>query len=104
MNFSMFMKLHKAIKNNKVKMDSDYKFFEYMLNKDWISLIIEDVEPVSESNVFMLNPSYSEYVKITDKGKDIYFKSRNTWIKWILGTIISISTAITVALLRLLLV
>lgn len=101
MNISMFMKLHIGIKYGKVKMNNDYKYFDYMQKKEWISLTISDIQSISKPNFYMINPIYSDYVEITDKGKDAYFKARNTWIKWALGTIISICIAITTTLLRL---
>lgn len=100
MNVSMFIKLHIGIRNGKVKMNQEYKHFNYMLDKEWISLNIENLEPISEPGFFMINQIYSDFVEITDKGKDVYFKARNTWIKWLLGTIVSISIAVTTALLK----
>lgn len=103
MNISIFLKLHTAVKRGNVKLNSQYKHFDYMYDKGWISLIIDDVKSESEPGVFGIIPTYSEYVNITNEGKDVYFKARNSWIKWVLGTIISVSTAITAALLRMLL-
>lgn len=90
MNLSMFLKLHKGVKNNKVKMGENYKHFEYMRNKDWIELTITDFHEYSSHNIFLPIPIYDEYVGISEKGKEKYYAVRNSWIKWVFTSFIAI--------------
>lgn len=99
----MFKVLHRANKKDKIKLSSNHKDFDYMINNNWLIQADNELKVDKSHRTVMLYSEYSGFVSITDEGKTQYFKARNTWIKWILGTIISVSSAFTIALLRLLL-
>lgn len=83
-------------------MTSDYKHYDYMLNKEWVELEIIDLDVDNSFKTLMFKSKFSDYVSPTDKGIEKYYSVRNSWLKWILGTIISVATAVTLALLKLL--
>lgn len=102
-NISTFLVLHKACSKEKIKLSDQHKDFEYMLRKEWITQVENDLEIFEDSSFSILYMKYSGYVSITSKGKDVYFSARNSWIRWILGTIISISIAIVSLVIKALL-
>lgn len=99
----MFKILHKANKNGKIKLSANHKDFDFMIDNEWLVQVDNDFSLDKTSSSFILYTDYSGFVSITNEGKKVYLKARNTWLKWILGTIISVSTTFTIALLRLLL-
>ncbi|MGY0413997.1 hypothetical protein ACW5YJ_12275 [Staphylococcus sp. mip270_02] len=90
MNLSMFMKLHIGVKKGKVKMTSDYKHFDYMFDKKWITPTVVDFDNHSSKNFFMMIPQYGDTVEITREGEEKYYSVRNSWLKWIVTSIIGI--------------
>ncbi|XXL52243.1 hypothetical protein ACSC1U_04960 [Mammaliicoccus lentus] len=69
MNLSMFMKLHIGVKKGKVKMTSDYKHFDYMRDKEWITPTVIDFDNHSSKNDFMMIPNTVIPLKSQEKGK-----------------------------------
>jgi len=84
------MKLHIGVKKGKVKMTSDYKHFDYMFDKKWITPTVVDFDNHSSKNVFMMIPQYGDTVEITREGEEKYYSVRNSWLKWIVTSIIGI--------------
>lgn len=73
MNISTFLVLHKACSKEKIKLSDQHKDFEYMLRKEWITQVENDLEISEDSSL------------------------------WILGTITSISIAIASLVIKALL-
>ncbi|WP_394856113.1 hypothetical protein [Staphylococcus borealis] len=90
MNLSMFIKLHIGVKKGEVKMTSDYKHFDYMFDKKWITPTVVDFDDHSTKNVFMMLPQYGDTVEITREGEEKYYSVRNSWLKWVITSIIAI--------------
>lgn len=90
MNLSMFMKLHIGVKKGKVKMTSDYKHFDYMFDKKWITPTVVDFDNQSTKHVFMMIPQYGDSVEITKEGEEKYYSVRNSWLKWAITSIIAL--------------
>lgn len=105
LNISMFLKLRTCIRKGKVKMPSDYKHLDYMLSKNWITRNITDFKNESTKGLFFMIPQYDDYATITKEGEDKYYSVRNSWLKWIITSVIAIisaSAAIIGTLLKLL--
>lgn len=84
------MKLHIGVKKGKVKMTSDYKHFDYLFDKKWITPTVVDFDNHSSKNFFMMIPQYGDTVEITREGEEKYYSVRNSWLKWIVTSIIGI--------------
>lgn len=84
------MKLHIGVKKGKVKMTTDYKHFDYMRDKEWITPTVVDFDNHSTKNVFMMIPQYGDHVEITREGEEKYYSVRNSWLKWVVTSIIAI--------------
>lgn len=89
----MFLKLRTCIKKGKVKMHSNYKHLDYMLSKKWITRNITNFENASTKSTFFLIPQYDDYVEITEEGIEKYYSVRNSWLKWIITSVIAIISA-----------
>lgn len=90
MNLSMFIKLHIGIKKGKAKMTPDYKHFDYMYDKKWIVPQVVDFDNQSTSTIFMMIPQYGDFVEISREGEEKYYSVRNSWLKWVITSIIAI--------------
>lgn len=93
MNMRIFFLLRKAIKKAKIFIPETHKDFQYIMRKRW--LIAVDKETTYEESYIgrFKKIRYTGRLSITDEGRDEYYKVRNSWIKWILGTVISVSIA-----------
>lgn len=89
MNISMFLKLRTCVREGSVKMPSDYKYFEYMLSKNWIVPTIVYYNTDLNEDTPLMTPKYSAYVEATREGEEKYYSVKDFWIKWILIFIFS---------------
>ncbi|MCO4338431.1 hypothetical protein [Staphylococcus agnetis] len=93
MNMRIFFLLRKAIKKEKIFIPETDKDFQYIMRKRWL-IAVDEETTYEESYVGRFKKiRYKGRLSITDKGRDEYLNARNSWIKWILGTIISVSIA-----------
>ncbi|AJC95796.1 hypothetical protein [Staphylococcus hyicus] len=95
MNLSIYLKLRKCVKQGKIKLNSDYKHYDYMVDNKWIKPIIDDYKTEEDEMLVFFTPVYDDYVSITSEGKDCFFKARNKFLFWFIGIFITILSFIT---------
>ncbi|MCM3071713.1 hypothetical protein M3559_03480 [Staphylococcus equorum] len=95
MNFYMYRKLRTALKRGEVDVGLVDKNVDYMVNKNWLKLDMLDSSRFTDYDPI---PFPKGTAKITDEGKEQYYKTRN---KWIFAPITSFFVGLTLALINL---
>ncbi|MCQ9301398.1 hypothetical protein NQ043_09690 [Staphylococcus hyicus] len=84
MNLSIFLKLCQGVKEGKIKLNSDYKHYDYMIDKGWVIPIIDDYKSDEVEDLVFIMPVYADYVEITPSGIEYFYNIRNRYLKRLL--------------------